>query len=142
MRSKEDDAFIAISSEVTSCFEQVCREAGATVNTGVELAFGMVLCTCSRQADVVFAKVVSGRDNTRAKTEDVVGLFINSVPVRIRINQDTTAVTALRALQEQAAKSNAYDYCPLSEIEKQSYLGNDLLQTVFAFYRSLQESGD
>ena len=81
----------------------------------------------------MFAKVVSGRDNTRVKTEDVVGLFINSVPVRVRIDQNTTAMTALRALQEQAAKSNAYDYCPLSEIEKQSSPGNDLLQTVLAF---------
>ena len=93
----------------------------------------MVLGTCSRQDDVVFAKVVSGRDNTRVKTEDVVGLFINSVPVRVRIDKNTTATAALKALQEQAAKSNAYDYCPLSEIQKQSYLGNDLLQTVLAF---------
>ena len=133
LRSKEDQAFIAISPEATSGFERVCREAGATISNGVELAWGMVLVACSRQEDVVFAKVVSGRDNTGVKTEDVVGLFINSVPVRIRINQDTTAVTALRALQEQAAKSNAYDYCPLSEIEKQSSPGNDLLQTVLAF---------
>ncbi len=132
-RSKEDDAFITISQKVTSDFEQACREAGATINTGVELAWGMVLATCSRQNDVVFARVVSGRDNTRVKTEDVVGLFINSVPVRIRIDQNTTAAAALKELQEQAAKSNAYDYCALSEIQKQSYLGNDLLQTVFAF---------
>ena len=132
-RCKEDDISVAISPEVTAGFEQVCRKAGATINNGVELAFGLVLCTCSRQADVVFAKVVSGRDNTRVKTEDVVGLFINSVPVRVRIDQNTTAMTALRALQEQAAKSNAYDYCPLSEIEKQSSPGNDLLQTVLAF---------
>ena len=132
-RSKEDDILIAISPEVTSRFEQVCRMAGATINNGVELAWGMVLSTCSRQDDVVFAKVVSGRDNTRARTEDVVGLFINSVPVRIKIDKYTTGISALKALQAQAARSNAYDYCPLSKIQQQSYLGNDLLQTVLAF---------
>ena len=133
LRSKEDEAYISISPEVTARFEQICREAGATISNGVELAWGMVLGTCSRQDDVVFAKVVSGRDNAGVKTEDVVGLFINSIPVRIRIDQNTTARAALKALQEQTARSNAYDYCPLSEIQKRSYPGSDLLQTVLAF---------
>ncbi|MBQ1312492.1 MAG: amino acid adenylation domain-containing protein, partial [Blautia sp.] len=133
LRSKEDEAYISISPEVTARFEQICREAGATISNGVELAWGMVLGTCSRQDDVVFAKVVSGRDNAGVKTEDVVGLFINSVPVRIRIDQNTTARAALKALQAQTARSNAYDYCPLSEIQKRSYPGSDLLQTVLAF---------
>ena len=133
MRSKEEDIFVAIDPEVTAGFEQACRKAGATINTGVELAWGMVLGTCSRQNDVVFARVVSGRDNTRVRTDDLVGLFINSVPVRIRIEKNTTAAEALKALQEQAAKSNGYDFCALSEIQKQSSLGTDLLQTVFAF---------
>ncbi len=141
-KSKEDEAFIAISPEATSLFTQVCKKAGATINNGVELAWGMVLSTCSRQNDVVFAKVVSGRDNTRVNTEDLVGLFINSVPLRIRIDKNTTAIEALQALQEQAAKSNAYDYCPLSEIQKRSYLGNDLLQTVLAFENYNSDDGE
>lgn len=133
LRSKEDEAHISISPEVTARFEQVCREAGATISNGVELAWGMVLGTCSRQDDVVFAKVVSGRDNAGVRTEDVVGLFINSIPVRIRMDQSTTARAALKALQAQTARSNAFDYCPLSEIQKRSYPGSDLLQTVLAF---------
>ena len=37
LRSKEDEAYISIASEVTTRFEQVCREAGATISNGVEL---------------------------------------------------------------------------------------------------------
>ena len=132
-RSKQDEIAITINLETTEDFERVCREAGATIGNGIELVWGLILSTFSRKRDVVFGKIVSGRDNAGTDTDDVVGLFINSIPVRLRTDSDTTAKVALKALQEQSAKSNTYDYCPLTKVQEQTYLGSNLLQTILVF---------
>ena len=132
-RSGEDMMTIILDAEKTVRLEQLCRQEGATLSNAVELAWGMVLGACSRTQDAVFGKVVSGRDNTETKIDDLVGLFINSVPVRVKWDDHTSARDALRALNQQAAQSNAYDYCPLSAIQQQTDLGSELLQSILAF---------
>ncbi|MBP5605536.1 MAG: AMP-binding protein, partial [Ruminiclostridium sp.] len=111
----------------------ICREADATVSNGTELVWGLVNAVCSRTEDVVFAKVVSGRDNTADNVDDIVGLFINSIPVRIKFDRTTTVRQALSQLQKQSAASNNFDHCALEQIQKQTSLGSDLFQSVLAF---------
>ena len=132
-RSEEDLLTVVLDAEKTRQLEQLCGQEGATLSNAVELAWGMVLGVCSRTQDAVFAKVVSGRDNTETKVDDLMGLFINSVPVRVKWDDRTSARDALRALNQQAARSNGYDYCPLADIEQQTDLGSELLQSVLAF---------
>ena len=67
------------------------------------------------------------------KTDDIVGLFINSVPVRVRTEGRQTIVEALRQLQAQAAESAAWDFCPLAQIQAQTDLGQALFQSTMAF---------
>ena len=138
-----DELSIEIDAKNTEAFSALCRDSQATISNGIELAWGLVLSVCMRNEDVVFAKVVSGRDNTETDVSRTVGLFINSVPVRVKTDKDTTARQALGELQKQSARSAQYDYCALSEIMGVSELGTDLLSTVLAFenYSGGMESG-
>ena len=124
---------IAIDAEQTARLTALCQQEQATLSNAIELAWGLVLQTYSRTDDAVFAKVVSGRDNTKTDVNEVVGLFINSVPVRVKTTKESTARQMLRTLQQQAAESSAYDFCPLAEIQQQTELGRELLQSVIAF---------
>ena len=133
LRCEESDLSITLDKELTDRFTAVCRQAGATVSNGIELAWGLVLQTYCNCEDVVFAKVVSGRGNTKVDVSRMVGLFINSVPVRVKTEKETTAFTALAELRRQADESGAYDFCPLERIEQQTELGSNLLQTVLTF---------
>ena len=132
-RSASEEVTIKIDADVTGAFNSLCKESMATISNGAELAWGLVLQTYSRTDDSVFVKVVSGRDNTDNDVSSVVGLFINSIPVRVKVDETKTARMMLEELSRQSAESNAYDFCPLSEIEQCSELGRDLFQTVFAF---------
>lgn len=132
-QSVKDAVLTTLDKKTTDRFLALCSSVGATISNGIELAWGLILQTYNRTNDAVFVKVVSGRDNTGTDVNDLVGLFINSVPVRVRIGTDTTARQMLKELQEQAAVSNRYDFCPLSQIEQQSELGSDLFQNVIAF---------
>ena len=132
-RTPEQNMQIAIDAELTDRLTALCQQEQATLSNAIELAWGLVLQTYSRTDDAVFAKVVSGRDNTKTDVNEVVGLFINSVPVRVKTTKESTARQMLRTLQQQAAESSAYDFCPLAEIQNQTELGRELLQSVIAF---------
>lgn len=132
-RATDNVCRITISGAEMTALKALTTNAQATMNTLVELAWGLVLHIYNRQDDAVFVKVVSGRNNASEGVEDVVGLFINSVPVRVRTPKGTTVIQALQALQQQAAESNEWDFCPLSVIQQQSDLGADLFQSIVAF---------
>ena len=128
-----DEMEIAVSATVTEKLSALCTGEGATLSNGIELIWGLVLQTYSRSRDVLFGKVVSGRDNTETDVSQVVGLFINSVPVRLQTGEKTTAREAVQSLQQQAAATSAYDWCMLAETMEAAGLENGLLQTVIAF---------
>ena len=120
-----------------------CRGAGCTVNNAVEAAWGLVLQAYGRSEDAVFVKVVSGRDNASEDVSDVVGLFINSVPVRVRTDRNSTLIGVVRDLQRQAAETSSWDWCPLADIQTLANVGGGLFQSILAFenYEGGEETG-
>ena len=122
---------VNMSVELMEKLKAVAGACGVTLNTIVELVWGLVLQTYNRTNDVVFGKVVSGRNH--GDVADLVGLFINTVPVRVRTSDATTVAEALRSLQQQASETSQHDYCPLSEIQQLSELGNNLYQSRITF---------
>ena len=135
---------IDIDSSVVSDMMELCREEGLSPNTVVELAWGMTLQAYNNTDDVVFAKVVSGRDNSDVDVSEVVGLFINSVPVRIHTEAGMTIRECLRQVHQQASATNAYDYCAMTDIMQQSELGPNLFQSIIGFqnFPAEEDSGE
>lgn len=111
----------------------LCTEEQITPNTLLELAWGLTLNAYNHSNDSVFVKVVSGRNASTQSVENVVGLFINSVPVRVTVEKGHNVRQSLQALQNQASETNEWDYCPLAEIQNRTMLGQDLFQSILAF---------
>ncbi|MDO5447131.1 MAG: amino acid adenylation domain-containing protein, partial [Prevotellaceae bacterium] len=126
-----EEQSVSVSAELEEKLKSAGSAYGVTLNTIIELVWGLVLQTYNRTDDVVFGKVVSGRN--RGDVADLVGLFINTVPVRVRTDKDTTIGEVLQSLQQQASETSLHDYCALSEIQQTSDLGNDLFQSQIAF---------
>ena len=132
-RAKDNVCRVKLEGNDMTALTALAATTQTTINTIVEMAWGMVLQAYNRQNDVVFVKVVSGRNNASEGVEDVVGLFINSIPVRVSMQKGTTIQQALQALQQQAAESNEWDFCPLSSIQQQTELQGELFQSILAF---------
>ena len=132
-RSLKASHAIEIDGETVKKLQTFCKDESLTINSVLELTWGLVLQTYNRTDDAVFVKVVSGRSGTSQNVENVVGLFINSIPVRVRTSSDMTVCEAVRQVCTQASESNEHDFCPLSEIQQQSELGMDLFQSILAF---------
>ena len=118
---------------LTTSLRQLAAKTSVTLNTVLELGWGLLLQSFCRTDDVAFLRVVSGRNSNTRDDSQLVGLCINSVPVRVHTAPTDTVAQSLKSLQEQAAQSATYDFCPLSDIQQQTGLGPSLFQSIMAF---------
>src|SRR5699024_1674846 len=109
------------------------KKHNMTINRIVETAWGILLQKYNTCNDVVFGKVVSGRNARVKNIENAIGLFINTVPVRVQSTNNTKVLDLLKDMDRQAIESQEYDYYALSEIQKQSYMEGQLFVTLFVF---------
>jgi len=124
---------ISLGKEKSQKLMAKAKESQVTINTVAESAWGVVLQKYNHTKDVVFGKVVSGRNAPIKGIEEMVGLFINTIPVRVR-SEDETSVKALWCdVQSQANEGMNYHHCSLAEIQGVSRQGNELIQTLFVF---------
>ncbi|MFF9899091.1 non-ribosomal peptide synthase/polyketide synthase [Streptomyces longispororuber] len=107
-------------------------ELGVTVNTLLQGAWGILLGHLTGRQDVVFGAVVSGRPPHVAGVDEMVGLFINTLPVRVRLSPWDTLAGVLGTLQERQAALLDHHQHSLGAIQEATGLGT-LFDTVVAF---------
>lgn len=139
-RSSVERNIYCLSKEHTKLLDTLGKRHGITMNTFVEVAWGILLQKYNYQSDAVFGKIVSGRNASLTGIEEMIGLFINMIPVRVQTQSEMTVIDLLQAQQQQALASGNYDYCPLSEIQKHTTQQQELIQTMIAFENYHEES--
>ncbi|WP_439846177.1 surfactin non-ribosomal peptide synthetase SrfAB [Bacillus spizizenii] len=98
-----------------------------------QAVWGIVLSKYNFTNDVVFGTVVSGRPSEINGIETMAGLFINTIPVRVKVDRDAAFADIFSAVQQHAVEAERYDYVPLYEIQKRSALDGNLLNHLVAF---------
>jgi hypothetical protein len=124
-----------LSPTATAALERFARSERLTVNTVVQGAWALLLSRYSGREDVLFGATVSGRSAPIAGIEKGVGLFINAVPVRVRVQPEAVVRTWLLELQQQQAEARHYSYAPLFELQRWSELpaGLPMFESLMAF---------
>jgi hypothetical protein len=97
-----------------------CRLRGITVNTAMQGAWALVLAHLQRIDDVVFGAIVSGRPVDLPGAEAMLGVFINTIPVRVRLTTPASAsvVTWLRKIQASHSEASEHAETPLPQIKQ------------------------
>jgi amino acid adenylation domain-containing protein len=106
--------------------------AGLTLNTLVQAAWALVLARVTGTGDVAFGAVVSGRPAELAGVEDMVGLLINTLPVRVELRSGESVGELLARLQREQRRLMPYHHAPLAEIQRLTGVG-ELFDSVVAF---------
>ncbi len=111
------------------------RRHRLTVNAVVQGAWALLLSAYSGQSDVVFGATTSGRPADLLDAESVLGLFINTVPVRTRLQPSTPVVQWLQELQSEQWESRAYEYLSLPQLTALADLpaGTALFESLLVF---------
>lgn len=106
-----------------------------TVNTLVQGAWALPLSRYSGERDVVFGITVSGRPAELAGVDQMVGLFINTVPLRVRLRPEVPLRDWLHALLQQNLELRRYAYTPLAQVQgwSEAPRGQPLFETLLVF---------
>lgn len=100
--------------------EQLLQSAKAnkvTVNALIQAAWGILLARYNDRQDVVFASVVSGRPSEIVNIERMVGLLINTVPVRVKFEFSEPISQLLNRLHHHNSASQAFQFMPMADIQ-------------------------
>ena len=134
----------SIDREMTDKLRDIAQRNKITVNTVFQTIWGIVLQRYNNVKDVVFGAVVSGRPAEIHGIENMVGLFINTVPVRIKSTIDKSFIELVKKVQDHSIKSKKYEYVPLAEIQSNTSLRQQLIDNIMIFenYPELKYSNE
>ncbi|WP_329268215.1 non-ribosomal peptide synthase/polyketide synthase [Streptomyces sp. NBC_01451] len=121
-----------LSPELTEALTALARSRGLTVNSLVQGAWSVVLGRLTGRTDVVFGATVSGRPPELAGVESMIGLFINTVPVRVRIDERESLAAFLDRLQDEQSRLIDHQHLGLADIQRRAGLG-ELFDTLVVF---------
>ena len=122
-----------IDESLTGEISRMAEENRVTVNSIFQTVWGILLQKYNNSGDVIFGTVVSGRPPDIDGIETMVGLFINTVPVRINRRSGDTIRQLLKQVREQGILSGSHEYLPLAEILSCSPLKQRLLETILVY---------
>ena len=126
-----EDVF-ELDVQVTARVSALSRELGVTVNTVLQVAWGVVLGHHVGSDDVVFGTTVSGRPVDLPAVESMVGLFINTIPVRVRLGAGAAVRDVLSQVQGEQAELLDHHHLGLADIQSAAGVG-DLFDTLIVF---------
>ena len=125
----------SLSTDHTIRLRDAARKQRLTLNTLVQGAWALVLSSFTGQQDVVFGATVSGRPPELKGVEEMVGVFINTLPVRVRIAPEMPIADWLTRLQKDQLDTRQYEYSPLRRVQGWSEVkrGSALFQSIVVF---------
>ncbi|OBF13599.1 non-ribosomal peptide synthetase [Mycobacterium sp. ACS4331] len=123
---------LELTEDVSRAVRELARSQHTTVSTVLHAAWAQILMWLTGQTDVVFGTTVSGRPTDLPGADSLVGLLINTVPVRATITADTTIASLLAQLQTAHNNTLEHQHLALSEIHRST--GHDqLFDTAFVY---------
>ncbi len=130
---------LSLSKSKTSEITSMAKNNGLTLNTLVMGAWALLLSRYSNQEDIIYGVTASGRMPSLSGIEKVIGLCINTLPMRIRLEREDVLLPWLNDVQRRLAEIREYEYTPLVNIKRWSEMPNDrpLFETILVFENHL-----
>ncbi len=122
-----------LSENSTNLLQQFAATRQVTVNTVIQSVWGILLSHYNGTDDVVFGVAVSGRPADIPGVDEIVGLFLNTVPLRVQTYKAQRFDELIRKVQADSLASETYHYYSLAEIQTASEIKQDLSDHVFIF---------
>jgi amino acid adenylation domain-containing protein len=119
----------------TVILQSFARQHQLTLNTLVQAAWALLLSRYSGETDVVFGSTSAGRPPRLSGSDSMVGVFINTLPVRVQVEPETSLLPWLQQLQTQFAIIRQYEYSPLAQVQGWSEIprGTPLFDSIVVF---------
>ncbi|MFY0565971.1 non-ribosomal peptide synthase/polyketide synthase [Archangium lansingense] len=127
---------LGLSTEATASLQAFARQHQLTLHTLAIATWGLVLSRYSGEQDVVFGNTVAGRPPELPGSDTMVGIFINSLPIRVQLPSGTSPLVPwLQSLQTQQLEQRQYEHSPLVQVQAFSQVsrGTSLFDSLLVF---------
>jgi mycobactin peptide synthetase MbtF len=123
---------LRLDGDATTALAEAARTRGVTLNTLVQMTWATILSALTGRGDVAFGVTVSGRPGELAGVETMVGMFINTVPSRVRLDPRKTVGTQCLALQRESAALRDHSYLGHAELRSIAGVG-EMFDTLLVY---------
>ncbi len=132
------DCYTRLDARDGAQLRELAQAHQLTVNTFAQAAWALVLRRLSGDRDVLFGVTVAGRPVEMPEMQRTVGLFINSIALRVKLPADDQRCSVrqwLSGLLDSNMQLREYEYLPLVTIQEHSELpkGQPLFDSLFVF---------
>jgi non-ribosomal peptide synthetase component F len=135
---------VRLSKTEVDTLTTAAKRRRLTLNTLAQGAWSILLHRCTGDREVLFGATVSGRPAELPGSDVMVGLFINTLPVRVSLSPDAKLGDWLASLQEQNSLLRQYEWTPLSRIQRWSDVsgGRPLFDSIIVFESYPEDESD
>ncbi|GIH26475.1 hypothetical protein Aph01nite_47850 [Acrocarpospora phusangensis] len=128
----QEMAAAVLPQDLTEALAARARECGITVNTAVQAAWAVLLSHLTGQHDVVFGSTVSGRPASLPGSDGMIGMLVNTVPVRVRLRPGDSLREVAQEIQRQRLRLMEHDHLGLPDINRAIGMNGNLFDTTVA----------
>ncbi|MGH7794619.1 MAG: condensation domain-containing protein, partial [Candidatus Binatia bacterium] len=130
-----DSRQVRLPASITAALQSLAMQHRLTMNTLVQGAWALLLSRYSREEDVIFGATVSGRPADLSGVESMVGIFINTLPLRVQIAPDEMLLPWLKRLQGRMVELRQYEHSPLIQVQgwSEAPRGMPLFESILVF---------
>ncbi len=136
------EQIVELSDELADALTKAAREHHVTLGTLFQVVWSLLISRYTGQQDIVFGTTVSGRPPSLPGALSMVGLFINTVPMRLQIPASGELWSWLQSVQLERAAGREFDYCSSGQIHHWSELENagSLYESILVFENYPEDS--
>ncbi len=132
LKSKEDgydlkEETYIFDKEIATNLKILANENEVTLSTVINILWGIIVQAYNKSDDALFGMVVSGRGVPIEGIESMIGLFINTVPMRVKCSAGREFKEILKDIQNGIIMSEKYSFLLLTELLSEAKLKNDVI---------------
>ena len=133
---------LVLDESLTSKLEKFTRAQNVQMNQLIQAAWSLILYHYCGNQDVVYGIIRACRNSTIEGATSIAGLFINNLPIRVRITDNLSLNDLIKDIQRQNKELRERENTPIVQIKKWSEVseGLDLFETLYIFARGSYNS--
>jgi len=137
-----DRQTVILPPDVVAALRRQAARHDLTLNTLVQGAWAILVRRYTGATDVVFGVTRAGRRGTVPDSDDIIGNFINTVPLRATMADGGSVLDLLRQVREFAVATRPHEHTPLARIREWSGVpaGQPLFESLLFFENGQLES--
>ncbi|MFJ6673460.1 amino acid adenylation domain-containing protein [Actinosynnema sp. NPDC091369] len=126
-------AALDLSDAETEAVRELAARAGVTVNTVVLAAWGLVTTAHAHADEALFGVTRAARHGTVEGAQEMLGLLLATVPLRLPVDRDASVADWLRSVRERSVRARDHQLCPLPAIQRASGHDVPLMRSLVLF---------